>query len=159
MKFLNLQPFLETQNNTKTKEPNGRRILETIKSSRSIIVEPSPNGVMKDRRLNPSKQGNESTSIKTQLIKQAFLRLILNISVKHAIIFSKTAKTVDIAAKLIKTKNNPPQSLPNGILLKIFGNVIKIRLGPLLTSTPKAEQAGKIIKPEVNATNVSKTAT
>ena len=56
-------------------------------------------------------------------------------------------------------KNSEPIILPAGITLKMFGKVINIRSGPALTGLPKAKHAGKIIKPEVNATKVSKLAT
>ena len=38
----------------------------------------------------------------------------------------------------------------------MLGNVINTRPGPLSGFTPKAKHAGKIIKPDNNATNVSK---
>ena len=44
------------------------------------------------------------------------------------------------------------------MLLKIFGNVIKTRLGPCVWSTPNVKHAGKIIKPDVIATKVSRAA-
>ena len=74
-------------------------------------------------------------------------------------IFSKTANTVESAAKDINKKNKLPQSQPNSILLKMVGRVIKISGGPLFTLTLFAKQAGKIINPEVIATKVSKTET
>ena len=51
------------------------------------------------------------------------------------------------------------QILPALIALKMFGSVIKIRLGPLSGWTLNAKQAGKIINPAINATNVSRTVT
>ena len=42
--------------------------------------------------------------------------------------------------------------------LKTLGNVLKISEGPLSTSTPYAKHAGKIIRPDENATNVSNNA-
>ena len=41
--------------------------------------------------------------------------------------------------------------------LKIFGNVINNRFGPLSGFTPKLKQAGKMIKPATSATTVSRT--
>ena len=38
--------------------------------------------------------------------------------------------SIEKAANVINTKNKLPQTLPKGMLLKIFGNVIKTRLGP-----------------------------
>ncbi len=62
--------------------------------------------------------------------------------------FSNTANTVENAANDINMKKRLPQSLPRGRLLKMFGNVTKIRGGPLFTSTPYAKHAGKIISPD-----------
>ena len=73
--------------------------------------------------------------------------------------FSNTASTVEKAANAKKIKNKLPHNLPRGMWLKIFGKVIKIRLGPLSASTPKEKHAGKIIRPATIATNVSKIAT
>ena len=74
------------------------------------------------------------------------------------IIFSKTAITVDSAANDINRKKRLPQSLPSGMWLKIFGSVMKIRLGPEVWSTLNVKHAGKIISPEVIATKVSRSA-
>ena len=56
----------------------------------------------------------------------------------------------------MKRKNNAPQNCPHGIALKTLGKVTKRRLGPLSGFTPKLKQAGKMIKPEIRATAVSK---
>ena len=74
---------------------------------------------------------------------------------KHAIIPSNTAITVENAANDIKRKKRLPQSCPPAILLKILGSVTNIRLGPLSALTPNAEHAGKIMRPANIATNVS----
>ena len=74
-------------------------------------------------------------------------------------IFSNTAITVENAAKDIKMKNRLPQSRPPAMEMNTFGRVMKIRLGPLSGLIPKAKQAGKMINPAVNATQVSSTAT
>lgn len=71
-------------------------------------------------------------------------------------IFSKTAIIVDKAAKLIKIKNNAPQSWPAAIWLKILGRVTNTNPGPCPASIPKAKQAGIITKPANKATVVSK---
>ena len=86
----------------------------------------------------------------------AFLRDRLKLSMQVEIIFSKTAIIVEKLAKVINKKNSPPHNSPPFMFIKILGRVIKIRLGPELTSTPKLKQAGKIIKPAAIATNVSK---
>ena len=74
---------------------------------------------------------------------------------KQAIIFSKTAITVDNAAKLINKKNKVPHNLPLGIELNMFGSVTNINPGPAPGFIPYAKHAGKIIKPAVKATKVS----
>ena len=87
-----------------------------------------------------------------------FFRLQPVSSIPQEIIFSNTARMVEKAANDIKMKNRLPQSLPSGMGLKIFGSVIKIRLGPEVWSTLKVKHAGKIISPEAIATNVSRIA-
>ena len=74
-------------------------------------------------------------------------------------IFSNTAMIVEHAAKNMHRKKIVPQILPPPIALKIFGSVIKIRLGPLSGCTLNAKHAGKIINPAISATNVSSTVT
>ena len=56
-------------------------------------------------------------------------------SIQQERMFSKTASTVENAAKVINTKNNAPQRFPIGMLLNTLGSVTKIRLGPDPTST------------------------
>ena len=73
--------------------------------------------------------------------------------------FSNTAMIVENAANVMNTKNKLPHNLPIGMLLKIFGNVTKIRFGPLSGCTPYAKHAGKMIIPAQRATNVSRIAT
>ena len=50
--------------------------------------------------------------------------------------FSKTARTVERAAKAINRKNRLPHRRPIDILAKMLGRVMKMRLGPLVWSTP-----------------------
>ena len=71
--------------------------------------------------------------------------------------FSNTAMTVVKQAKVIKRKNSAPQSRPPAMLMKMRGRVIKTRETPALGSTPKAKQAGKMMKPLIRATKVSST--
>ena len=52
------------------------------------------------------------------------------ISMPNEIMFSKTAITVEKAAKAINRKNNAPQILPPAIELNTLGRVMNIRLGP-----------------------------
>ena len=74
-------------------------------------------------------------------------------------IFSNTATTVEKAAKVRKRKKSAPQSLPPLIFAKIFGRVMKISPGPASGLTPKAKQAGIMIKPAIRATKVSNAVT
>ena len=63
------------------------------------------------------------------------------------------------STNIINAKKRVPQIRPPAILLNTFGSVWKIRPGPAPGSTPYAKQAGKIIRPAVIATNVSRTVT
>ncbi len=73
-------------------------------------------------------------------------------------IFSNTARIVEKAANVMNTKNSVPHTRPPAIWLKIFGSVMKIRLGPISGLMSKAKQVGKMINPETNATKVSRIA-
>ena len=70
-----------------------------------------------------------------QLISAALFLDQPNISIQNDIIFSNTAITVEKLANVINKKNKLPQMRPPDILIKTFGNVIKIKLGPAFTST------------------------
>ena len=85
--------------------------------------------------------------ISTRLTAQDFWRLHPVSSIPQEMMFSNTARIVENAAKNINKKNRLPQSLPSGIWLKIFGRVIKIRLGPEVWSTWNVKHAGKMISP------------
>ena len=52
------------------------------------------------------------------------------LSIKKAMIFSKTAITVLRAAKDMKTKKSVPHSLPPFMFTNTLGRVMKIRDGP-----------------------------
>ena len=80
-------------------------------------------------------------------------------SITNAIRFSNTAMIVEHAAKNIQRKKIVPQILPALIALKMFGSVIKIRLGPSPGSTPYAKHDGKMIRPAIKATKVSRSVT
>lgn len=131
----------------------------TIKSSRSRIVLPAPSGWNPLSRLNPNTHGSESRIITTRFTATALPLEHPVRSIANEMIFSNTAIIVDAAAKSIQRKKILPQILPPAIELNIFGNVIKIRFGPLSGFTPKAKHAGKIINPESSATHVSRTVT
>jgi len=100
----------------------------------------------------------ESTATTTILTITAFFRLHPVKSMAKDKMFSKTAITVDAAAKIINKKNKAPQILPPAMELNTFGSVIKIRLGPeAIPSVPRnTNTAGMIIIPARNATPVSK---
>ena len=121
--------------------------METIKSSRSWIVEPAPSGVIKLRTLKPNIHGNEVINIIIPFIKTAFFLSQFHKSLQNARIFSNTAVRVDKAAKLIKIKNSVPHSLPAAILLNMFGKVTNTSPGPEPGSTLNAKHAGKITNP------------
>ena len=70
--------------------------------------------------------------------------------------FSNTPMTVESAAQLMKTKKSVPQRMPPSMALKMLGRVMKIRPGPLSGATLKAKQAGKMIRPAMMATKVSR---
>ena len=90
-----------------------------------------------------------------QQMTVAFFRLQPKVSMQLAMMFSKTARTVVKLAKVIKRKKSAPQTRPPVMLTKTRGSVWKIRDGPASGSTPKAKQAGKMMKPLIRATKVS----
>ena len=120
------------------------------------MVEPSPKGAKPLQRLKPRAHGNDKIIIITALISTAFFLEEPKRAMAKERIFSNTAIIVDKEAKTIKIKNVMPQSCDSGIELNIFGSVINTRLGPLSGLTPNEKQAGKIIKPDIIATKVSR---
>ena len=101
----------------------------------------------------------ESKIIAIAFMKLDFFLLQPVNSIPQEIIFSNTAIIVEIAAKVRNRKNRLPHSLPSGMWLKIFGSVMKIRLGPEVWSTLYVKHAGNIMRPDVIATNVSRITT
>ena len=126
-----------------------------MKSSKSIIFVPAPNGVMFCNRLKPRIHGNDSTMITIALMSEDFFTDTFVRSELKPIIFWKMAMTVESAANAINRKNSAHHNCPKNIWLKIFGNVTKMSFGPCDGSTPNAKQAGKIMKPAMIATSVS----
>ena len=118
-------------------------------------MSPMPGKVMPESTLKPSRQGRLSTKMRPPLTRQAFLRGVPHWSMVKLLMFSKTAMTVDSAAKLMNRKNSVHHSWPKGIMSKTAGRVMKTRLGPAPGSTPKAKQLGKMIRPAMRATRVS----
>ena len=156
MKFSKPQPFLLVQKRTKAREPSGSRLFETMKSSKSRMEEPSPRSWIFDQRLKPKTQGMLSRVMAMPLMMVLFLRSQSKRSMKKAMMPSKTATTVDMAAKVRKMKKTAPHQRPPGIWVKRFGMVMKMRLGPAPGSTPYAKQEGMMMNPAVRATNVSR---
>ncbi len=117
---------------------------------------PAPRGWMPESTLKPRTAGRESRITSIIFMHTALGRDTPKRSMAKEIIFSKTAITVESAAKDKNRKNRVPQILPPAIWLKIWGRVMKIREGPASGSTPKAKQAGIMISPAINATKVSK---
>ena len=152
-------PYLLVQNNRKIKDPSGSRLLLTMKSSKSIIFVPAPNGVMFCNRLNPRIHGSDNTMITTALMSEDFFTDTFVRSELNPIIFWKMAMTVESAANAINKKNNAPHNCPKNMWLKIFGNVTKMSFGPCDGSTPNAKHAGKIMNPAMIATSVSSPST
>ncbi len=74
-----------------------------------------------DQTLKPRTQGMEVTVIIIAFIIAVFLRDHFQRSIHDDIIFSKTAITVENAAKAMKIKKQLPQIRPPGIFAKIFG--------------------------------------
>ena len=107
-----------------------------MKSSKSSTPVPAPRGWNPAHTLKPSAHGIERRKIRIQLMKHVFFLDHPNTSMQHEIMFSNTAITVENEANVINTKNKLPQSLPSDMLLKMFGRVMKIKLGPLFASTP-----------------------
>lgn len=134
-------------------------MLLTIKSSKSRTFEPAPNGVKPLNTLKPRIHGSDKIIITNRLITTAFFRLQPVRSMANEIIFSKTAMIVEAAANSIKMKNSVPQKRPPDIVLNTFGSVIKSSDGPLPASILNAKHAGKIIRPAIKATEVSRTVT
>ena len=127
-----------------------------MKSSRSSTPEPSANGTKLLQTLKPRMQGIDRMIMQIPQMMQPLTRLTPVQSRNIARMFSNTARTVDNAAKVINRKNKDPQILPPAIFAKMFGRVTKIRLGPAPASTPKVEHAGKMIRPAMMATIVSR---
>ena len=143
------------QNSTASRLPSGSRLYETKKSSKSIIVEPTPIGCKPDSTLYPSTAGIDSRITRTMLRLTAFFLSQPKISIVIDRMFSNTAITVDSAANVIKIKNAVPQMRPPAMWLKTFGSVINSKDGPESGCTPYAKHAGMMIMPAIRATNVS----
>ncbi|CCY82307.1 unknown [Clostridium sp. CAG:149] len=101
-----------------------------MKSSRSMMVDPGPNGATALSTLKPRAQGRERIITTTRFTATAFFTEQPVRSVAKDTIFWNTAITVEPAANAMNTKNRLPQNLPPDILLNTLGRVTKIRDGP-----------------------------
>ena len=119
------------------------------------MVVPLPSGAKPLHTLKPSTQGMLRTVMTTAFTATAFFRLQPHRSMAKLMMFSNTAMMVDSAAKVMNRKNSAPHRRPPAIWLKTLGRVTKTRPGPSPLLTPKAEQAGKMIRPDIRATLVS----
>ena len=86
-----------------------------MKSSRSWIVVPSPSGAKPLSRLKPNTQGRDRIRIRTRLTRVDLVLVQPNRSMPKLMIFSKTAITVDRAAKLMNRKKSAPKIRPPAI--------------------------------------------
>ena len=107
-------------------------------------------------------QGNDKTIINKTFIIAIFVLESLVFSSQNDIMFSKTAITVDNDAKIINKKKIVPIILPPGICVNILVKVVNKNDAPKFPTSAtvcpplKVNAAGKIIKPDINATVVSK---
>ena len=72
IKLSNPHPKSLVQKNNVTKAPNGSILLLTIKSSKSIITVPSPNGAIKDKTLKPNVVGRLNINNNINSITEVF---------------------------------------------------------------------------------------
>ena len=79
-----------------------------------------------------------------------------HLSMLQARRFSNTAMTVESAAKLMNRKKSEPHSWPRGICSNTEGSVMNTSDGPASGLTPNARQAGKMMRPAMRATKVSR---
>ena len=128
------------------RDPSGSILLDTMKSSKSCMVLPSPSGSIKERRLKPNAQGSDKSRIRIKFTRTAFF-LDQPLSIAKATIFSNTAIMVVTAAKDMNRKNRKPHNLPPDMALNTFGSVTNTRPGPLSAATLKEKQEGNIIRP------------
>ncbi len=155
MKFFQPQPLRVVQKSTKISEPIGSRLLDTMKSSRPS-TEPPMTGAKPLHTFMPSTAGMASTKMPMPVISELLPRLQPHSSMPKAMMFSNTAMTVDRAAKAMNRKNRVPQNCPPHICWNTLGRVMKARPAPLSGCTPKAKQAGKMMRPAMRATKVSR---
>ena len=154
-KFFQPQPRRLTQNSTKTREPKGMMLLDTRKSS-TVWMSPTPGMTTSESTLKPSAQGRDKSGMAMRFTMTARLRDQPHWSMEKRRMPSNTAMTVESAAKLMNTKKSVPQTWPSHICSNTLGRVMNTRPGPESGATPKAKQAGKMMRPVASATPVSK---
>ncbi len=122
--FFQPQPFFDVQKIAKNNTPKGKILLDIIKSCISkTVFNPRAGTEMPLHILKPKQQGNPNITNETKAIMEHLILVQFFNSIKKAIIFSKTAITVDSAAKLKNIKNNEPNTEPKGICAKTLGRV------------------------------------
>ena len=105
-------------------------MLETKKSKPSIMLVPSPKGLINDNTLEPKAAGKLNINIDIDTTIVVFLRFHLVSDIVKAIIFSNTAIIVVKAAIDKNKKNNAPHNLPKTIELNILGKVRNTKPAP-----------------------------
>ena len=145
------------QKKAKTKAPNTKKLLETRKSSIDWMS-PMPGMETPESTENPKTQGRDAKTSSGALQTTARLRVMFHWSMEKRRMFSNTAMTVESAAKAMHKKKSVPHSCPKGICWKTAGRVRNTRLGPEVGLTPNAKHAGKMIRPAMMATRVSRPA-
>ena len=110
---------------------------------------------------NPKEDGIPIINAITVTIIQVNLRLQWNLSLKIETIVSISEMEEVSAAKNTRIKKRVPIAPPIGMLLNTFGSITNISPGPCpnCSAVPpeKANTAGMIISPAINAIPVSKT--
>ena len=124
------QPFFFTQKRTIIRDPSGRILQETRKSSKSIMFVSFPIIETPERTEKPRIAGSDRTRSAEALRITDFFFVIFQSSDDIETIFSKTAITVVNAAKVINRKKRVPHILPPVMLAKTFGRVLNSREGP-----------------------------
>ena len=145
-----LPSFQPTKITIKT-PPNGRRIFEAKKSiisKKNMLSFPAILSILMALKvLHESVQNMPKTVMAIADVAVAHTLFILNSSTKYATTTSNKEIDDVNAAITISRKKIMAKKLPNGICSKMEGIVIKTNPGPLSGAIPKANTAGKIIKP------------
>ena len=109
--------------------------------------------------LKDSSDATPSSQITTPAVTAAPLRPSAVFSSTNATTGSSSDMDEVSAAKLSRTKNSAPSTVPPVMLPKAIGSVTKIRPGPELGSRLCANTSGKIAMPAIRAIVVSRITT